>query len=307
MLRGIQKFILLSLVLHLLFSGGLFISGQLAKDSKNISSVEIEFQSTKETNQDPIKPKMQIVDQSDKAINQEIDANAKYFSKNNQVVKKQTVAKNRGEFQNAPQQTQGPAQANSTSQNSPPSENLKSFLPQFDASKAYEKEASRVAKAEAELLKLKQEREPQNHSSRENESESAGGLMSQTLDYIRDLDPGLETMLTTREFVYFSYYSRIRKQLNQYWTPKIQDTVRRIYAQGRNLASDQDKITRCLVTLDKSGKVLRVQIIGESGVRDLDEAAVDAFRAAAPFPNPPAGMVEADGTIRLRWDFVLEA
>jgi protein TonB len=40
---------------------------------------------------------------------------------------------------------------------------------------------------------------------------------------------------------------------------------------------------------------------------DLDSAAVEAFRQAAPFPNPPKGMVEADGTIKIRWDFVLEA
>ena len=48
-------------------------------------------------------------------------------------------------------------------------------------------------------------------------------------------------------------------------------------------------------------------MLTQSGVIDLDSAAVEAFREAAPFPNPPKGMVEGDGTIKIRWDFVLEA
>jgi protein TonB len=52
---------------------------------------------------------------------------------------------------------------------------------------------------------------------------------------------------------------------------------------------------------------MRVQVVGESGVKDLDDAAVEAFRAAEPFPNPPKGIVDADGTIKINWDFILEA
>ena len=60
-----------------------------------------------------------------------------------------------------------------------------------------------------------------------------------------------------------------------------------MYKQGRQLASSEDKITRCLITLDKEGKLVKVQVIGNSGVQELDQAAVEAFKSAAPFPNPP--------------------
>ena len=43
-----------------------------------------------------------------------------------------------------------------------------------------------------------------------------GEKVNQTIDYIKDLEPGLETLLTTREFVYYTYYARIRGQLNQF-------------------------------------------------------------------------------------------
>ena len=50
-----------------------------------------------------------------------------------------------------------------------------------------------------------------------------------------------------------------------------------------------------------------MKVVGESGLHDIDEAALEAFRAAEPFPNPPKGIVEKDGTIKIRWDFILEA
>ena len=34
-------------------------------------------------------------------------------------------------------------------------------------------------------------------------------------------------------------------------------------------------------------------------------AQAQAFQAAAPFPNPPKGMLDDDGFVRIRWDFVL--
>ena len=78
--------------------------------------------------------------------------------------------------------------------------------------------------------------------------------------------------------------------------------------QGRELASaEEDRITRVIIILDDGGILQGVQVLEESGVRDLDDAAVEAFRAAAPFPNPPKGIIEDDGTVKIHWDFVLEA
>jgi TonB family protein len=118
----------------------------------------------------------------------------------------------------------------------------------------------------------------------------------------------LQTMLNTREFVYYSYYNRIKDKLRQYWEPKIKEKMERVLRQGRSLASlEQERITKCVILLDANGKLVRVQVIGASGLVDLDQAAVEAFQSAAPFPNPPKGIVEKDGYIRIRWDFVLEA
>ena len=34
---------------------------------------------------------------------------------------------------------------------------------------------------------------------------------------------------------------------------------------------------------------------------------MEAFQQAGPFPNPPKGMLDADGFVRIRWDFILKA
>jgi TonB family protein len=62
-----------------------------------------------------------------------------------------------------------------------------------------------------------------------------------------------------------------------------------------------------VIFLDGRGTLVRVKVLSASGMTDLDDAAVEAFKAAAPFPNPPKGIVEADGFIKIRWDFILEA
>lgn len=124
-------------------------------------------------------------------------------------------------------------------------------------------------------------------------------------DYLPDVKKqGVQTLLNSREFVYFSYFKRIRERLEMFWGPKIREKVERISATGKHL-SGTDKITGVTVALNSQGRIVKVDLIERSGVREIDDAAVEAFNKAGPFPNPPQGLMEADGLIRVRWDFVL--
>ena len=80
----------------------------------------------------------------------------------------------------------------------------------------------------------------------------------------------------------------------------------KILRKGRSIASTNDKITRLVITLDQGGELVRIQVKNASGYNDLDDAAIEAFRAAAPFPNPPGGIVDTSGVVNINWDFVLE-
>ena len=132
------------------------------------------------------------------------------------------------------------------------------------------------------------------------------GDPSKSDDYLKDVNTGMQTLLSTREFVYYSYYARIKEAIRQHWEPDVREKVKIIYRQGRSIASAKDRVTQVLVVLNGKGELMRVEVLGQSGVDQLDNAAVEAFRAASPFPNPPKGMIESDGTVKIRWDFVLE-
>jgi protein TonB len=306
----IQMAIVASLVLHASF---LLVSIILPNfDVKNESqTVEVSFMEVQPPQPAPVptqeeEPK-QIVEQDEKAVNDEVDEKAKYLSAHNQKVIQETLAQKRGDFNNSQEQPQGNDGGKSDSK-------FKKFEPAFDYAKAHEKylesEKKREESFEKEAILKKQKEKnkmPERQVAQAKKAGETGDSGSQSIDYIKDIDPGLETLLSTKEFVFYTYYSRIRKQLNQNWGPKVREKMSNMYKQGRSIASTEDRVTKLLVTLNRQGEVFKVQVIGDSGVRELDEAAVEAFKSSAPFPNPPEGMVDEDGYIKIRWDFILEA
>jgi protein TonB len=252
----------------------------------------------------------QIVQQSEQRLNDEVPVDSKFLSRHNQKVAQETQAEKNAAFRNTnsksgdgtdsaqgkDQQTTAKKQEEQKQKNQPEKEvmtaengiatsgkkpSLKDLTPSFRPTVPTESEQDLAA--------------------------GNGQGQSATDDQLKNVKSGMQTLLSTREFVYYSYYNRIREKLRQYWEPKIKEKFERIVRQGRTIASEGDRITRIIIILDDKGILKKVQVVSGSGVTDLDDAAVEAFRAAAPFPNPPKGIVETDGMIRIRWDFVLEA
>lgn len=132
------------------------------------------------------------------------------------------------------------------------------------------------------------------------------GETASTSDHLKDVQNGAQTLLNTKEFAYFSFYQRVRKQLEQYWEPGLRARLKNMFERGRQLAADREHATRVLVLLNEEGIITKIQIEGTSGLLDLDQAAIDAFNRAGPFPNPPRGLVDASGTVKVEWEFILK-
>jgi TonB family protein len=297
-LSRFAKALIASVLIHALWAFSSIILPSLIPDLKTqrieIELVEPEPQIKPEKLIEPETPK-QIVDQEEKPVNDEIDENAKYLSQNNQKVIKETVAKNRGEFKNRKSNTRKGETKSSKSMS------IKDMSPQMDISKLIEEKLQFEKDYDDGLLTEKTDTKQ-----KPAEQPQSGGEVSQTEDYLKDQEESVETLLSTKEFVYYTFYNRIRAQLNQYWQSKVREKFLKLLHTGRNIASGDDKITKLLITLDRKGNLVRVQVLSDSGVKDLDDAAIEAFRAAAPFPNPPEGIVESDGTIKIRWDMIIE-
>ncbi len=290
-------FLLFSLLLHVLFFLG-FWAANLRPVAPPVAKIEVEYVEPEAPQVPGEKSKVarskdtltdQIVEQQ-KRLNEEKDEDSRFLSAFDQQVLKQTRAERSGQFKN-------------TAKGGHKDEGQK------DGDKKEKAEVDkRVRKREkGELPDLKDLAPKFALNPGPKGLTVDNGDPSQTDDYLKDVQSGLQTLLSTREFIYYSYYNRIKEALRQHWEPNVREKVKIIYRKGRNIASAKDRVTQVLVTLDSTGELIKIEVISRSGVESLDEAATEAFKSAAPFPNPPSGMVEKDGTIKIRWDFVLEA
>ena len=301
MRRFAKNFFLLalffSLFIHL--SAALFLYFKPAPN-REPKSVEFEIVEKDNSKKNFDNKANQIVDQGEKRINDEIDEKTKYLSRYNQKVVEQTKAANSGKFQNDAKMGAAPKK--------PEQQKLEQEKKKVAKNSPETKKKAIEARPDGDIpLPKLSDLQPQFHWDKVAPGVENPGPQSQTDDFLKDMKNGPQTLLSSREFVYYSYYSRIKDRLRLFWEPKIKEKVNRLFASGRHLASDEEKITRLIIVLDKNGILVKVQVLGPSGVQDLDDAAVEAFQLAAPFPNPPKGIVEADGTIKIRWDFILEA
>jgi TonB family protein len=119
-------------------------------------------------------------------------------------------------------------------------------------------------------------------------------------DDLQNVDEGEGTFLNTREWKYASFFNRLKQSIGYTWNPneqiRLRDPTGQIY-----WGKDRDTLLR--VTLDAQGRLKDVFVEKGSGLDFLDVEAMKAFERAQPFPNPPPGMVEADGTIKFAFGF----
>ena len=287
-MNRLSIFLLVSAALHFAFYCSVYL---VPKSKPKNETIEVTFnpEPTLKIPMDQLKNK-QIVDQDDQSMNKETPDKDYFLSKNNQTVTKQTVAKEKGEFKNTKTKKAAaqPAQVAQKATPTPPDKahRLEKFNPLSDVSNSFKEKSLNTMKGS---------------------TPSSSATTSQTQDYLKDVDYGVETILSTKEFKYYTYFNRIRRQLSQHWEPKVRDKLTKMFRQGRTIASTQDRTTKLLIILNPEGVLVNVQLVSDSGVKDLDEAAVESFRSAAPFPNPPKGIIDSDGTVKIRWDFILES
>ena len=237
-------FIVGSLLLHtilfgLFWTSELFLQPTLPQDEY----IEVTFTDSKQ-------PLQQIVQQDEKSVNEVEPENAKFLSAKNQKINKETQAKQSGDFNNQiGQKTKIAKQAQSKKTKKLPT--LQDLSP--DSDWYVEKDVEEPRQQEVQ----------------------AGNGPARSNDYLKDVKSGAQTLLNAREFVYYSYYNRIRNQLQQYWEPSIKVKFLKLVKSGRNIASSGDKLTKVLITLNNQGTLIKVQVVEESGVRDLDDAAIE--------------------------------
>lgn len=240
------------------------------------------------------KTKRQIV-QSEESAEKEKVENA-FLSDKDRKFDRQTVAKNIDSFKNA---ALGNANFQQSAQKEKASKSKKQSRKDikladigFEAGDPLPREVTRSPASEA-IKGL------------ENGDPLSQGL-SATNDYVEDVTLGDFTHLNTVEYKFYGFFHRIRQKLEQFWGKSIQEKANSIFRQGRRLPASENLITSLQVTLNSRGEIVAVKIMGTSGVKELDDAAIESFNQAGPFPNPPKDLL-VNGKAVIEWGFVLKS
>jgi TonB family protein len=237
--------------------------------------------------------KRQIV-QSEDSSSQEQKKDA-FLSDKNRNFERETVAKNIDSFKKA---AKGNSQQTQVAQ--------KSAVVRKQAPQLKDLKLSDFGLQSGEPVPREKSRAPASTSKRgmENGDPAFDGL-SATNDYVQEVQLGDFTHLNTVEYKYYGFFHRIRQKLEQFWGNSIQEKSQALFRSGRKIAS-QDYVTSLQVTLNQRGEIIAVKILGASGVKELDDAAVESFNQAGPFPNPPKDLL-VNGKATIEWGFVVKS
>ena len=129
----------------------------------------------------------------------------------------------------------------------------------------------------------------------------AGGPMS---DDLKGIEEGDETLLNSRSFRYAGFINRVKETVGRIWTTQVEDETAKRDPTG-SIYLWKDRRTVVEFTIDLQGELKDVHVTVSSGVDYLDRVALDAFKRAERFPNPPPGLFAADGTATMGFGFVL--
>jgi len=102
---------------------------------------------------------------------------------------------------------------------------------------------------------------------------------------------GRSVNLNTREFLGATYWNLIKRLVNFYWNQNLDNLPRSVPY------SKPSYTTRVAFTLTGDGALESIQVVDESGLPPLDNALIEAFRMAGPFPNPPEQLIAKDGRV----------
>jgi TonB family protein len=124
-----------------------------------------------------------------------------------------------------------------------------------------------------------------------------------SMDYLKDVDDGDSTALNSKKWAHAPFFNRVKRAVADEWHPEV------VYVRhdpNGNVYGVKDRVTLLRIHLKPDGKLAAWTVMQSSGVDFLDDEAIDAFRKAQPFPNPPKALVESDGQIHFNFAFIFE-
>jgi len=124
-----------------------------------------------------------------------------------------------------------------------------------------------------------------------------------TQDALQDVDDGEDTALNSKKWRFATFFNRVKKQVAEHWHPE--EAYRRRDPTGA-VYGRQNRYTELRIQIKPDGRIANLGVGLPSGLDFLDDEALEAFRDAQPFPNPPRQLLESDGLITFHFGFLFD-
>ncbi len=125
-----------------------------------------------------------------------------------------------------------------------------------------------------------------------------------SIDDVDDAEEGAGNVLNTVRWKYASFFNRVRNAIDEKWEPQ---EVHKAHDPDGHAFGTKTRRTQLVIRLNEDGSINKIRLEKASGAPHLDEEAIRATRAAAPFVNPPPGLVDpTTGFIEFRFGFIFE-
>lgn len=131
----------------------------------------------------------------------------------------------------------------------------------------------------------------------------ARAIGSGTQDALKDIDEGDETALNSKKWKFASFFNRVKKQVADHWHPE--EAYRRRDPTGA-VYGRQNRYTLLRVQLKPDGTLANLALEQPSGLEFLDDEAIEAFKQAQPFPNPPRQLLDGANVINFSFGFLFD-
>ncbi|MEN0058875.1 MAG: TonB family protein [Bdellovibrio sp.] len=121
----------------------------------------------------------------------------------------------------------------------------------------------------------------------------------------RDMKIGSFTALNTDRYLFYTFYARMEELVRYRWESRVQQAIHTFDRVTLAGTGNRNWVTHVEFLLDKEGVLKSALIMKESGIPPFDAAAINAFKEARIFPNPPPEMVQDDGFIHVKFSFTV--
>lgn len=126
-------------------------------------------------------------------------------------------------------------------------------------------------------------------------------------EYIPNVEEGAFTALNSDQDIYYTFYARMNEQVRNRWVELVRNYIASRTAKQLQVLAQYNRYSIIEIVLTPDGEFNPSSAVeNSSGDQTLDRVGIEAFRLAAPFGNPPKGMVKEDNLIRLRYGFMVQ-